>query len=282
MSSAKKTKKPAAAVAKKAASASHSKPRAAANRPTAKPKPAGRSAAPETKVKSKAPAASPAGRPGAPVSAATHHQEGRTAGAATKKPARRGGGGRRDGKTYTPGELLLPGGSQTADETLYLFRGCVAAEHAVGHEGLQEVLAKRGLSESEPLAEDIKRLLAAATQRFASGVIDPLLPSRAQARRTFSGVLERVRGRRREIGAFLRGLDVGRTEVSHLDSHAETSLQNLMEWTARIEKMVEEGQEPEQADYNQLHRGIDQLDNTTEALIVDLELTLKRLRDRVS
>jgi hypothetical protein len=283
MSSSKKTKKPAAAPVKKAASTPHSKSRAAAKRPAAKPKPSGRPAALETKVKSKAPAASATGRAVAPVSAAAHHPEGRTAAAATKKPARRGGGGgRRDGKTYTPGELLLPGGSQTADEALYLFRGCVAAEHAVGHEGLHEVLAKRGLTESEPVAEDIKRLLAAATQRFASGVIDPLLPSRAQARRTFSGVLERVRGRRREIGAFLRGLDVGRTEVSHLDSHAETSLQNLMEWTARIEKMVEEGQEPEQADYNQLHRGIDQLDNTTEALIVDLELTLKRLRDRVS
>jgi hypothetical protein len=44
--------------------------------------------------------------------------------------------------------------------------------------------------------------------------------------------------------------------------------------------MVEEGEEPEHADYNQLHRGIDQLDNTTEALIVDLETTLRRLRDR--
>jgi hypothetical protein len=53
-----------------------------------------------------------------------------------------------------------------------------------------------------------------------------------------------------------------------------------MEWMARIEKMIEEGEEPEHADLNQLHRGIDQLDATTEALIVDLELTLKRLRDR--
>ena len=79
---------------------------------------------------------------------------------------------------------------------------------------------------------------------------------------------------------FLRGLDMGRTEVSHLDSHGESSLQNLMEWMARIEKMVEEGEEPENADPAQLHRGIDQLDLTTEALIVDLELTLKRLRDR--
>jgi hypothetical protein len=165
---------------------------------------------------------------------------------------------------------------------LYFFRGCVAAEHAVPQEGLQEILTKRGLSDGDPAVEEARRVLATAVERFASGVIELLLPSRTQVRRSFSGVIERVRGRRREIGAFLRGLDLGRTEVSHLDSHAETSLQNLMEWTARIEKMVEEGEEPEQADYNQLHRGVDQLDNTTEALIVDLELTLKRLRDRAS
>jgi hypothetical protein len=29
------------------------------------------------------------------------------------------------------------------------------------------------------------------------------------------------------------------------------------------------------------HRGLDQLENTTEALILDVELTLRRLRDRV-
>ena len=29
------------------------------------------------------------------------------------------------------------------------------------------------------------------------------------------------------------------------------------------------------------HRGLDQLENTTESLIVDVEATLRRLRDRV-
>jgi hypothetical protein len=92
--------------------------------------------------------------------------------------------------------------------------------------------------------------------------------------------VERAKHRRREIGAFLRGLDLGRTESSHMDSHGEASLQSLMEWAARLENLVE-ADEPDTADYAQFHRGMDQLENTTEALIVDVELTLRRLRDRV-
>jgi hypothetical protein len=277
MTSARKAKKPVTKTAKK--ELHKPQPKSA---PTAKAKPAARPLpAPPTKGKARPQPAAPASRGAAPAGGASHREEGRAASPPPKKPARRGSGGRQ-GKSYTPGELLLPGSALTVEETLYFFRGCVAAEHAVPQEGLQEILTKRGLSEGDAAVDEAKRVLVSAVERFASGVLDPLLPSRAQVRRSFSGVIERVRGRRREIGAFLRGLDLGRTEVSHLDSHAETSLQNLMEWTARIEKMVEEGEEPEQADYNQLHRGVDQLDNTTEALIVDLELTLKRLRDRAS
>jgi hypothetical protein len=92
--------------------------------------------------------------------------------------------------------------------------------------------------------------------------------------------VERAKHRRREIGAFLRGLDLGRTETSHMDSHGEASLQSLMEWAARLENLVE-ADEPGQADYAQFHRGLDQLENTTEALIVDMEQTLRRLRDRL-
>jgi hypothetical protein len=274
MSSARKAQKAAPKAAVKTARKAPSKP-SASNRKL----PAKAQAAPAD-AKGKAAATAAGGRGAAGGGAASHPDEARPA--APKKTSRKGGGSRRDGKSYPPGELLLPGGSQTPEETLYFFRGCVAAEHAVPQEGLQDIVTRRGLGEADQATEDVRRLLVMAVERFASGALDPLLPSRAQARRTFTGVLERVRGRRREIGAFLRGLDLGRTEVSHLDSHAETSLQNLMEWTARIDKMVEEGEEPEQADYNQLHRGVDQLDNTTEALIVDLELTLKRLRDRQS
>jgi hypothetical protein len=239
---------------------------------------ASRASAPSTPaVRSKAEAVAgsraPAGAPG-------KGDQQKSAAPPTKKPSRKSGGGRREGKSYAPGDLLLPGGCLSMEEIHYFLRGCVAAEHRVAEEGLQDVLAKRGPAESEITADDVKKLLVGVVERFASGAIEPMLPSRAQARRTFAGFVERTRSRRREIGAFLRGLDLGRTEVSHLDSHSETSLQNLMEWTARIEKMVEEGEEPEHADYNQLHRGIDQLDNTTEALIVDLETTLRRLRDR--
>jgi hypothetical protein len=116
--------------------------------------------------------------------------------------------------------------------------------------------------------------------RFERGSIEPLLPTRPPARRHFQGVVERAKHRRREIGAFLRGLDLGRTETSHMDSHGEASLQSLMEWAARLENLVE-ADEPGQADYAQFHRGLDQLENTTEALIVDVEQTLRRLRDRI-
>jgi hypothetical protein len=115
--------------------------------------------------------------------------------------------------------------------------------------------------------------------RFDKGAIEVMLPPRGPAKRNFPGVVERAKQRRREIGAFLRGLDLGRTETSHMDSHGEASLQSLMEWAARLENLAE-ADEPDQADYNQFHRGLDQLDSTTEALILDVELTLRRLRDR--
>jgi hypothetical protein len=66
-----------------------------------------------------------------------------------------------------------------------------------------------------------------------------------------------------------------------MDSHGEASLHNLMEWSARIENLIE-AEEPRNADYTQFHRGLDHLDNTTEALIVDVELTLRRLRNKVA
>ncbi len=115
-------------------------------------------------------------------------------------------------------------------------------------------------------------------RRFDGG-IEPLLPIRSAIRRNFQGVVERAKHRRREIGAFLRGLDLGRTETSHMDSHGEASLQSLMEWAARLENLAD-ADEPERADYNQFHRGLDQLENTTESLIVDVEQTLRRVRDR--
>jgi hypothetical protein len=124
------------------------------------------------------------------------------------------------------------------------------------------------------------RFAEGMSERFGGGAIEPFLPNRPSARRTFQGVVERAKHRRREIGAFLRGLDLGHTESSHMDSHGEASLNSLMEWAARLE-ILAEADEPEKADYAQFHRVLDQLDNTTEALIVDVELTLRRLRDRV-
>ena len=68
-------------------------------------------------------------------------------------------------------------------------------------------------------------------------------------------------------------------ETARMDSHGEASLQGLMEWAARLEKLME-AEEPQQSDYTQFHRGLDQLDHTTETLLVDVELTLRRQGSR--
>jgi hypothetical protein len=183
---------------------------------------------------------------------------------------------------FVPGDLLVPGGAQGPDEVQYFLRGVVAAEHASIDAGVTELLAKKGTPEGDGETErqELARYAGGLAERFMSGAIEPLLPGRAPARRNFAGVVERAKHRRREIGAFLRGLDLGRTETSHMDSHGEASLQSLMEWAARLENLAE-ADEPDQADYAMFHRGLDQLENTTEALIIDVELTLRRLRDRV-
>ncbi len=182
-----------------------------------------------------------------------------------------------DGQPFVPGDLLLPTGPQGADELQYYFRGTSASEHVTMDLGVDEVVVKRTGDES--LRPELRKQAETMAQRFETG-IDPLLPNRPlRERRTFQSVIERAKHRRREIGAFMRGLDVGRTEASHMDSHGEASLQILMEWAARLENLTE-ADEPQQADYMQFHRVLDQLDNTTESLIVDVERTLRRLRDR--
>jgi hypothetical protein len=184
-----------------------------------------------------------------------------------------------NGEPFVPGDLLLPTGPQGPDEVQYLLRGSVAAEHAAGVAGVSEIILKKG-ADAESDRQDLTRYAEGMSERFEKGSIEPLLPSRPPARRNFAGVVERAKHRRREIGAFLRGLDLGRTETSHMDSHGEASLQSLMEWAARLENLAE-ADEPERADFAQLHRGLDQLESKTEELIVDVELTLRRLRDRL-
>jgi hypothetical protein len=250
------------------------KPKAKVARPKPKPAP------PKPQAKAPAPkkTGAVAARPPAPGEAKPAPAQ--AAAAKPPKPAkksRRATAIRRgpDGEILQPGEILIPGGVHDNDEIHYLFRGSVAAEHAAGDAGVAEVLAKRP-SEGEP---DLRRVLVSTADRFEKGPIESMLPQRPPQRRNFQGVVERAKHRRREIGAFLRGLDLGRTETSHMDSHGEASLQSLMEWAARLENLAE-ADEPDQADYAQFHRGLDQLENTTEALIVDVELTLRRVRDR--
>jgi hypothetical protein len=265
-------------------------------RPAAKEKP--KAAAPAA-AQAKTPGAKPAAAPvktGAPAKPAAPVAKGPTAaqkpGAAGAPPAGAKPGkpkksGRKsalalrrgpDGELLAPGDLLLPGGAQGVDEVLYFFRGISASEHPIGEDAVTEVLTKRGMPDATHERSELLKALDSMRRRFEGG-IEPLLPIRSAIRRNFQGVVERAKHRRREIGAFLRGLDMGRTETSHMDSHGEASLQSLMEWAARLENLAD-ADEPDRADYNQFHRGLDQLENTTEALIVDVEQTLRRVRDR--
>jgi hypothetical protein len=189
-----------------------------------------------------------------------------------------------DGEILAPGELLLPGGPKGPEEIAYLFRGCMAAEHPVAEEAVTEVITKRGVPEGPGEREALEQEIGQARDRFGGGVVEPAVPLRTNLKRTFQGVLDRARQRRREIGAFLRGLDMGHTETSHMDAHGEASLQSLMEWAARLENLVENlAEKPgtNQGHYTQFHRVLDQLESTTEALVIDVEQTLRRLRDRL-
>jgi hypothetical protein len=185
-----------------------------------------------------------------------------------------------DGEILAPGDLLLPSGAQRVEEILYLFRGCTAAEHPVGEEAIAEVMAKRTAPEGPGDRDEVARILAWARERFERGNVEPAIPPRPNLRRTFQGVVERAKMRRREIGAFLRGLDLGHTETSHMDAHGEASLVSLMKLAAGLENLAE-AQEPAQTDANELHRVFEQLEAATETLIIDVEQTLRRLRDRL-
>jgi hypothetical protein len=185
-----------------------------------------------------------------------------------------------DGEILAPGDLLLPGGAQRIEEILYLFRGCSAAEHPIGEEAIAEVQAKRTVPEAPGDRDELAKILTWARERFEHGTIEPAIPPRPTLRRSFQGVVERAKQRRREIGAFLRGLDLGHTETSHMDAHGEASLTSLMKLAAGLENLAE-AEEPAQTDANELHRVFEQLEAATETLIIDVEQTLRRLRDRL-
>ena len=127
-----------------------------------------------------------------------------------------------NGEPFVPGDLLLPTGPQGPDEVQYLLRDRWRPSTRPGRRRLRVILKKGADAEGD--RQELTRYAEGMAERFEKGSIEPLLPSRPPARRNFAGVVERAKHRRREIGAFLRGLDLGRTETSHMDSHGEASL----------------------------------------------------------
>ncbi len=217
----------------------------------------------------------PPARPGVPGKPGDRPRTGKKGGRKSPLSQRRGP----NGELFTPGDLLLPTGPQGPDEIQYLLRGAVAAEHTAGPTAVSEIIMKKGTPDAEGDRGELTRFSEGLGERFEKGAIEPCCPSvplpSATSRASSSGPSIAAARSARSCA----GLDLGRTETSHMDSHGEASLQSLMEWAARLENLAE-ADEPDQADYAQFHRGLDQLENTTEALIVDVELTLRRLRDR--
>jgi hypothetical protein len=284
--------RPKAKAAKRAGAKAAKKP-ATKKVATGRPKPKAAPAKPAPRAKGPAPKG-PKGKTATPAVAGKPASAGATRTGSGRSGSGRSGSRRSrrstlirrgpNGEILAPGDLLLPGGARGVEEIQYLFRGCMAAERPVTEEAINEVLAKRGVPEGPGEREELVRAIEWARDRFEQGDVEPIIPVRTNLRRTFQGVVERARQRRREIGAFLRGLDMGHTETSHMDAHGEASLQGLMEWAARLENLVEnlsESEESSQGHYVQFHRVLDQLESTTEALMIDVEQTLRRLRDRL-
>jgi hypothetical protein len=185
------------------------------------------------------------------------------------------------GPQFPPGTVFLPDGFKSREEIQYLFRGAVACVREALDIAAAEIRAKSEKLLPVPSERELLELARVAEERFR-GAIEAAPPNRViPTKRTFASLVERARARRREIGAFMRGLDLGKTEPSHLDTHSEASLQGLMEWGARLE-MLADSREVDKPDFTQQHRVLDQLESTTEMLVVDVELTLRRYKDRMS
>ena len=185
------------------------------------------------------------------------------------------------GPQFPPGTVFLPDGFKSREEIQYLFRGAVACVRESLDVAAAEIRAKSEKLQPTASERELLELARTAEERFR-GAIESAPPNRViPTKRTFASLVERARARRREIGAFMRGLDLGRTEPSHLDTHSEASLQGLMEWGARLE-MLADSREVDKPDFTQQHRVLDQLESTTEMLVVDVELTLRRYKDRMS
>ena len=207
------------------------------------------------------------GSPSAPYAPPSHVREGAT------RPVER--------KAFLPGTVFLPDGFKSREEIQYLFRGAVACVRESLVVAAAEIRAKSEELRPPATERELLELARAAEERFR-GAIEAAPPNRViPTKLTFASLVDRARARRREIGAFMRGLDLGKTEPSHLDAHSEASLQGLLEWGVRLE-MLADSDEVDKPDFTDQHRVLDLLENTTEMLVVDVELTLRRYKDRLS
>ena len=158
-----------------------------------------------------------------------------------------------------PGDLLLPTGPQGFDEVQYLLRGTVAAERANLEAGVNEIVAKQSLPESE--RAEMMRFAEGMSERFGGGAIEPFLPNPAAQPPHLPG---RRRARQapapRDRCAFLRGLDLGHTESSHIRTRTARPASTASWNGPRGSRSWPRRTEPDKADYGQFHRVLDQLD----------------------
>jgi len=180
-----------------------------------------------------------------------------------------------DGQPLQPGELLLPGGPQNLEEILYLFRGVIASQRVGGEVAIGEVVAKRPAGDPLAARPELERHYGLLQQRFSTGSIESTLPNRPQPKLTFQGFVERARQRRREIGGFLRGLDIGKTSPRRWTRTARTA--STADGVGGPPREGDGRRRARAGGLQPLPPRLDVFDERTESLVVDLEKTLRRL-----
>ena len=175
-------------------------------------------------------------------------------------------------------DLAPSAGFTSHEEIWYLFRGAAACVRQSLDAAVAEVRANSANLQPTLSESDLLGFARIAKTRF-HGVIKDAPPNRAiRTNATFADLDRRARARRREIGAFIRGLDLDGMQLSQLDTHCEAGVQSLVEWRARLERMAA-SREVDGLDLTRVHGVLDQVESITEMLMVDVELTMRRYKE---